>query len=217
MFSAEDVQEMFCYKNGKEELITFSPRVRDPVPSSFQLSIKCFHSVPYAPLSADKWKMFGWVNVLIWADVAPKACEMLRLFVIQGHHFGVVHKVGRLTDADSRDFSSGVRKEAGKSEYATLASLGGDNSQFEKQSGLWSVADSVLLTIDESPKLTILHNKRPSWPGRQVSKKVADSSTGQPSGLVVGKVLSSSPNHLEELQDHHFPMAFECSVVETNH
>ena len=202
---------MFCHKNGKEELTSFSLTVRDLVPSSFQLSIKCFHAVPYTR-AAEKWKMFGWVNVLIWADVAPEACQMLRHFVDEDYRFGVVHTVGSLTDADSRDFSCGIRKEVGTPEYTTEAPFSLDKSDFETRSGLWSVADSVLLTFNKSPKLTILHNKRSPLPRRQVSKKLAGSSTSQPSILVVGKVLSSSTNHLEELQDHRgCELAFECS------
>ena len=98
VFSAGDVKEMFCYKAAGKELDTFSPTIRQPLPSSFVLSIKYFVLLGDDETIDTEWKMLSSVDVLIWADVAPKACQLLRRYVENKYYFTIAHVVGHAAD-----------------------------------------------------------------------------------------------------------------------
>ena len=217
MFSHDELIEIFCHKTAGMELTTFSPRTRDPPPSSFQMCIKYFGS------HDSRWEMFGSVMVLIWADVAPKACQILRRYVENEYRFTVEYTVGRSTDANQGLTRCTYRTKTGGwgSHLLTQAT---ELSQEEitdvkKQSGLWAVPQSVLVSFDEyGPHLLILNRMEQPLLGLQPSIRVTEDTTGEQSGIVVGKVLSSSPELLETLRRKPFLKLvwFKCSIVQTN-
>ena len=219
---------MFCHKTAGKELTTFSPRIREPAPSSFHLSIKYFvkDSVSVT-LQVGEWKLFGSAEVVIWADVAPKACQLLRKFAEKDYPFTTNHSVR----GTNRGVVSFLKRIPGSTAFSGFSSgrvkllevLRGEADQVEKQSGLWTVPDSVVLNFDtKRPHLDIFNQKWQSLKGRLPNNKVTNDTHGERPGMVVGKVLSFSPGLQSKLQylttkstvvEH---LAFECSVVETD-
>ena len=98
VFSAGDVREMFGHVAAGKEVVTFSPTIRQPLPSSFVLSIEYFVLLGDERPTETDWKGLSSVDVLIWADVAPKACQLLRHYVENKYRFVVGHVVGRRDD-----------------------------------------------------------------------------------------------------------------------
>ena len=191
---------MFRHKTAGIQLSTFSPQIRQPAPSSFQLSIR---GNVYLR-SANVIQVFGSVDVLIWADVAPKACQLLRHCIEEVYDRTMT--VERFYDADHNsagslllDWSSNAPKLSlpGLPELKKLS----EENKGEKQSGLWPVDDSVLLSFkDGLPQLGILTNIRSPLRGRQPDNKERESTANGRSGIVVGKVLSFSPDLLKNVE-----------------
>ena len=136
---------MFCYKAAGKELISFSPRIRQPLPSSFVLSIKYFVSLEHEGTLAAKWKRLASVDVLIWTDVAPKACHLLRHYVKNGYRFKAGHVVGRVTKKNKGFFCESRRKSIWDLAMAEAKIPTPEEMNVEKQNGLWAVLGSVLL------------------------------------------------------------------------
>ena len=191
---------MFRHKTAGIQLSTFSPQIRQPAQSSFQLS-----NIGLVDLrSADVIQVSGSVEVLIWADVAPKACQLLRHCIEKVHRRTIT--VERFADADHNsagslllDWSSNAPKLSlpGLPELKKLS----EENKGEKQSGLWPVDDSVLLSFkDGLPQLSILTNIRSPLRGQQPDNKERESTANGRSGIVVGKVLSFSPDFLRNLE-----------------
>ena len=181
---------MFKFKTAGKELTTFSPRTREPAPSSFQLSFNYFVSNKFdRPVDMD-WKMLGSVDMLIWADVAPKACEILRRYAENNYSFTVGHMVEDKNKANSRMvFCSSKRTGVSGSQLAEIRRLSVEERKVEKQSGLYYGPDSVLLTLGVSgPKLTILSKMGQALSGEQPNKP-AECTTDELPGIVVGRVL----------------------------
>ena len=214
MFSPDEMKEIFCHKTAGMELTNFSPRIRDPTPSSFHLSIKYFGSHNL------RGETLGSVEVLIWADVAPKACQILRRYVENNHRFTVEHTVGRSTDAN-RGLARCTRRT--KSDRFVFQSPLIKLSQkeithVEKRSELWEVPHSVLLSFDEYvPRLLISNRMEQPLLGQQPSMKLMEDTTREQSRILVGKVLSCSPELLENCRRQSgVELRFECSIVQTN-
>ena len=193
-------------------LSTFSPRIRDQPPSSFQMSIKYY--------GLHKWDMFGSVEVLIWADVAPNACQKLRRYVENSHYFTVQHTVGRTTDANRGLTRCMSRKKSERHVFQSpLIKLSQEEiTDVEKQSGLWVVPQSVLLSFSENgPRLLISNGIEQPLLGQQPDISLMEGKADQLPGIVVGKVLSASPELVANFQKTSaFGIYFECSIVLTN-
>ena len=195
MLSPDEMKEIFRHKTAGMELTTFSLRIRDPPPSSFQMSIKYFGS-RYRDMS-------GSVVVLIRADVAPKACQILRRYVENDYHFTVDHTVGRSTDA-KRGLVRCIRRMIGDrcGSLSQVIKLSQEEStDVEKQSGLWVVSQSVLLSFSENgPRLLISNGMEQPLIGQQPDISLMEGKADQLPGIVVGKVLSVSPEHVANFQ-----------------
>ena len=229
---------MFRHKTAGRELRTFSPRARDPSIASFQLSIKYFVSNKFDRPDDMGWRLFGAATVVIWADVAPRACQILRQYVENGFFFRVGQTVGRLTDENAGVLAYGrmnhnprrlsrAEVEAGKQIDA------GNKIDAGNQSGLWYAPDSVLLTLTIlGPRLVIcsrMDSMGQTLLGQQPNNTLTKCTASKQPGIVVGKVISSPPKSLRQLQDFTyaasltssqtgrfllFPRAFECSLIE---
>ena len=192
-------------------LSTFSPRIRDPPPSSFQISIKYY--------GLHDWEKLGSVEVLIWADVAPKACLILRRYVENKYYFTVKHTAGRSTDA-----KRGLARCIGRTTIDYFGSLSQlrelsqeEITDVEKQSGLWVVSQSVLLSFSENgPRLLISNGMEQPLIGQQPDISLMEGKADQLPGIVVGKVLSVSPEHVANSQKTLLGFFFECYIVQTN-
>ena len=154
--------------------------------------------------SADVIQVSGSVEVLIWADVAPKACQLLRHCIEKVHRRTIT--VERFADADHNsagsllvDWSSNAPKLSlpGYSELKKLT----EDDKAENESGLWPVDDSVLLSFkNDLPQLRVLTNIRSPLLGQQPDNKERESTANGRSGIVVEKVLSFSPDFLRNLE-----------------
>ena len=160
--------------------------------------------------------MFGSLEVLIWADVAPKSCQILRRYVEKEHHFRVEHTVGRSTDANGGVARCFGRKKQGSGEsvFAVGCQVVTD---VEQESKLWADPQSVLLGFGYyGPQLLISNRMLQPLLGQQPSIKLTEDTTGERSPFVVGKVISSSREFQETF--HRILSAgisFKCSIVQT--
>ena len=214
---------------------TIGPRIRDPAPASFELCIKYFVSNKFDEPADMEWKMVGCVNLLIWADVAPKACQLLRRHVENDFNFYVGQTVRRIRDPDS-GVSTCFRKKRGAlgPEQAVFRNLSEEERNIEIRNELWPVHDSVLLSVDDSGlDLIILSATEQPLLGVQPNKPPEEglvSISYQVPGIVIGKVVGSLPEDLKKLYDFvyatsrefsadgseelRFPLGFECSIAE---
>ena len=202
---------MFCYKNAGKELTTFSPRPREPEALSFQLTIRYFVSNHPASVSEDgDWRLFGSMDLLIWADVAPKACQLLRRYIDNDYYFAVSRMIGTCRKLT---FATIERKQHNASKVAEHVELNDEDfAELEKGTGLWCAPDSVVLTLDREngvnePELTI-SSRGKCLSGKQPEKP------GDVPGLVIGKVLHHPSRRVEQLED--FISLAECSFEFAN-
>ena len=217
-------------------MANFSPRTREPVSSSFLLTIKYYVSTKFTMSVNMEWRMVGFVDMVIWADVAPKACQLLRRYVENDYHFRVGHTVGDFDDANSGMVFCGRKKRGDGGANSAFKALSEGDREVEEQSELWSLPDSVLLAVDDIyPGLIILNKTGQALTDKQPNNGIISTGTGRVPGVVVGKVLSSPPERLKRLHEFlyaatwkfdpeeddrgdevflAFPLKFECSIVE---
>ena len=151
------------------------------------------------------------VNVLIWADVAPKACQLLRHYVQNGYGFTV-----RQTSVGPGIDVSFVRQKKNE-----VKKLGEEALNVEKKTGLWDLCDSVLLDVDKSGPVLVLRTTSRRLKGEQPQVKGIEEAAlpvgGGESAIVVGKVQSVRPdtmyafNVLGEERTGRF-LTFDCSL-----
>ena len=225
VFSAEDVIEMFGHVAAGKEVVTFSPTIRQPLPSSFVLSIKYFVSLEDEETTETDWKMLSSVDVLIWADVAPKACQLLRRYVENKYCFVVGHVVGR--SAADEFFTWNQFKPVSGSTTSRYKTLTEEEMDVEVESRLLAVPGSVLLSMSKyGPHLTTMDTVGQPLLGQQPQNKLAEGVTSRWPGIPVGKVIGFSPENVKTSQDlfnackwgHELEklVIADCSIVESD-
>ena len=159
------------------QLTSFSANLRTPVTPSFRFSLVIFVS-----RGISRSRFFGPVEVLIWPDVAPKACQVLRQYVESDYQFQLSVTFALPLNLTDRQVQEGESVDDAIKHPLTEAMR-----EIEETSALWSSPGSVCFTCtDEVPRLTVLDRSLTILDGQQ-----PDNVFGEVSGfgVVVGKVV----------------------------
>ena len=214
-----------CYEAAGKKLDTFSLRIRQSLPSSYVLSIKYFVMLVPGGTTGTDWKMLSSVDVLIWANVAPKACQLLRRYVENKYCFVVGHVVGR--SAADEFFTWNQFKPVSGSTTSRYKTLTEEEMDVEVESRLLAVPGSVLLSMSKyGPHLTTMDTVGQPLLGQQPQNKLAEGVTSRWPGIPVGKIIGFSPNNVKTSQDLFNACkwgrqvgksaAVDCSIVESD-
>ena len=180
-------------------------------------------------------QLLGTLQLLIWPDVVPKACQVLRHYVEKDYDFEFSLMVNPPTN-DTRAYRRHVRRD-GALKYAVSHPLPEAMQDIEKTSALWSLPSYVCFKISDEephvPELVVLNTNLTYLAGKQ-----PESAFGQVSefGVVIGKVLlgpidlvtqvaAFDHKALEEFEvakeertwkdgTFSFPASFQCAVLD---
>ena len=215
---------MCIHKLVGKELTRFNASYRTPVVPSFRLSVSVFVSKEQVghTQSYTSRQLLGVIKLLVWPDVAPKACQILRQYVEKDYKFHLSFMVDPQHNY-TRTYRRRVRKGSSATDaimYPTTEAM----RETEKSSALWSSPNFVCLKYsDESPHvlvLTVLNTNLTYLGG-----KPPESGFGEASefGVVIGKVLDGPIDEVRrnaafeyqacEAEYANFPTTFECVLL----
>ena len=181
--------------------MTVDPRTREPAALSYQLTID-FYVSDAKPTKRKRsnvdWQLLGSMDLLIWTNAAPRACQLLREYVEKDYFFAVARMIGSFKKPKSFiAFRKGKNIET--SEISTQVDIDEEKlDALEKRSKLWTVPDSVSLNLRHDEPWLVIANSHEPLQGSHLEKPPGMRGEGE---IVIGKVLNPPPLQVRQLQD----------------
>ena len=197
---------MCLYKLVGKELTSFNANPRTPVSRPFRLAVSI-----YVTKKTER-KLFGTLKLLIWPDVAPKACQILRQYVENSYAMELSLMFDPQLD-ETLSYDRHVQKD-GSVKIALTHPATEAMQDIEKTNAFWSSSNFVCFKFSDSepsiPELTIMNGHRSALDGK-LPESVFEEVTWH--GVVIGKVLDGPIDPIRQLTAFDYQTTREFDVA----